>query len=181
MTDAEQPVADTQDSQPQSEPVQKTEKKVETVDGADADEDADYIENNKKLYAEKSFFTDEYLKCLDYPDVACMSCFCGCCVMGLNNALIVEPENRVVNCLIGIFLGCCCCGLIRSEIQKTVGVDDDGLPWNCFMHLCICCNVCSLVQEYRSIIRWKKATDQKFKEKYAKKKMMWGNTDAYFY
>eukprot|EP00461_Guttulinopsis_vulgaris_P004458 UN04460 len=132
----------------------------------------DYVSKNKKLFADKSLLKEEWMECLKKPDALIFAWFCGPCTMANNCMLASKKEERLLNGLATCCFPCCFCGLQRSHIQKTVGVDDDGLLWNCIMHFCLLSCV-SMVQEYRGVIRWKKATSEKFKDEWKKSGKNW--------
>ena len=138
-------------------------------------EKKDYIAKNKKLYADKSFLKDEWLHCSGNSPVNMVYLFfCGCFNRGGNWSLAQGTDAcNPLLWVLGCWCGFCTCALVRSDVQKAVGVDDDGCVWNCFMNLCVCCQPCSLNQDNRAIVRWKKATNEKFKEKYKASKYAW--------
>lgn len=125
-----------------------------------------YQEKNKKLFKDKSLLQEEWMECLSKPDALVFSWFFPCCVMPINCGLASDKNARCLNMIAVCCCGCPLCGLQRSHIQKAVGVEDDGLVWNCLMHVCCCVSPCSLVQEYKAVIRWKKATNDSFKGKW---------------
>jgi hypothetical protein len=84
----------------------------------------------------------------------------------------VKKEERLLDCLALFCCGFCLCGLQRSHIQKTIGVEDDGLVCNCLMHCCIL-SCFSLVQEYRGVLRWRKETSSGFKAKWKESGKHW--------
>lgn len=131
-------------------------------------------EKNKKLFADKSLLTSEWTKCLDRPDALLCAWFLPCCMMPCQCSLTDSASNRILNMAALFCCGCWLCGFQRSHIQKKIGVEDDGIVWNCIMHLCCCVAPCSLVQEYRGIIRWKKSESDSFKKKWKETgKMVW--------
>lgn len=130
-------------------------------------EKKDYKAKNAKLFADKSFLKDTWLNC-DKPVDMVYLWFCGCFNRGGNWSMVSGDKCNPLLWCGGCFCGFFTCGLVRSDVQKAIGVEDDGCLWNCFMHLTCLCQVCSINQENRGIVRWKKATDEKFKEKYKK-------------
>jgi len=140
----------------------------------------DHLSKNKKLFADKSLFKDEWLTCFDKPSTCVFACCFPCTVMCTNFVMSGPQDAKIVNCLLGWFCGCCLCGIIRSATQNAIGVTDDGFVWNCLMHFCLL-SPPSLVQENRALVRWKKATDDTFKEKYKKSgKYFWDIALAQF-
>lgn len=113
------------------------------------------------------------MECLTKPDALVCAWFCGCCVHGNNCAMSGEADKKLLHCIAAIFFSCCLCSIFRSNHQKAMGVDDDGFIWNCLMHFTCLISPCSLVQEHKGLIRWKKATDEKFKEKYKAGDKFW--------
>lgn len=133
-----------------------------------------HLEKNKKLFANKSLLQDEWMKCLSKPDVCLFSFFCGCCVMGTNWMMSGGEDGKILHCILAFFCSCCLCAIIRSNGQQAMGVDDDGCLWNCLMHFTCLLSPCSATQSFKGLVRWKKATDEKFKERYKKDgKMYW--------
>jgi len=140
---------------------------VPQQDQSSGDASQKAMTKNRKLFADKSLCKDPWLDCISKPSTCVFSCFFPCTVMCTNFVMSGPEDAKIVNCLLGWFCGCCLCSVIRSQNQKAMGVDDDGFVWNCLMHFCLL-SPFSLVQENRGLVRWKKATDNSFKEKYKK-------------
>lgn len=132
-----------------------------------------YQAENQRLFKDKSLLQEPWMECLEKPDAFIVGFCFPCCGHAVNWALASEGDDRVIRCILAICCSFFLCGLIRSHNQKAVGVEDDGIVWNCLMHLTCLCSPCSLVQEYRALLNWKRATDSTFASKYNDDKYWW--------